>query len=53
MVDMTAWLESRLSWEREPRKPPEPRLVRSSLVTDFVRFKGLDLEEEQENNCLN
>jgi len=43
MVDMTAWLDSRLSCDREPLSPPDPRLVRSSLVTDLVRFKGLDL----------
>lgn len=45
MVDITAWLESRLSCDREPLRPPWPRFERSSFVTDFVRLSGFDRKE--------
>lgn len=43
MVDITAWLERRLSCDRDPRRPPGPRFDRSSFVTDLVRFNGFEL----------
>lgn len=45
MVDITAWLDSNDSCDREPRSPPGPRFDRSNFVTDFVRFSGFDLKE--------
>lgn len=47
MVDITAWLESSDSCEREPRRPPGPRFERSSFVTDLVRFSGLERFEKK------
>lgn len=47
MVDMTAWLDNRLSCDLDPRRPPGPRFDRSSLVTDLVRLSGLERFEKK------
>lgn len=47
MVDITAWLESKLSCDRDPRSPPGPRFDRSSLVTDLVRLSGFERFEKK------
>ncbi len=44
IVDITAWLDNRLSCDRDPRRPPGPRFDRSNFVTDLVRFSGFDLQ---------
>jgi hypothetical protein len=53
MVDMTACVDSRLSCDREPRKPPGPRFDLSSLVTDLVRFSGFDRNDRFEKKFVN